>query len=571
MSKPKWVYWIIDSKDQSYEHKANLLSRYNLKVNWIHAAAVLVNHHSESRAFITIVNDQYESSKTENIIAQLEEAPELKSSRLILSIQGKNPSALNLAASLNFRDLIPFHLNDTDWLFRIVFSSASKPLDYFLPVGQISLNQQAFLNLPGRLVWLSHKSCRLETQVEVPLGSTIAVTGEICHQLGVKHLPLVIRNVARRELIYRFSLALEGEFAIPPDKEEAYQNLLLEIAKHTTKPKTRIFVAMRDFKPRQAILTFFKKDNYLLSSALQLKSLAYEPQFFSPDAIFIDEDLCIGEQEGRFQAMLASMTPTAIIFILKNNEESPQTLTHPQICYFNKSGLTELASLEALILGKTQGEEKKRGYLLSQSPFSFCSVRLEVKLTSIHPDALTLALAYKVKNFSICQISSQTLQKNLANPTWIKITEVQDTSRSLTTSHPYHLNAILCNLGQEGKRDLAKGLIALVEGIFSKFLEEAMPAPASLKSNITEISQSEADMIAELRRARKNEVKQRTLADVLAEPVLRFILTSIVIAATLSFFFVRIAPKIAEHYHKSGSIYVEQLKEFSRPKKENSD
>ncbi len=578
MSKPKWVYWVIDSQDPTYEHKANLLSRYNLKVYWIHSVSSLVNQLIEARAFITIVNDEYQSSKTEDIITELEKTPELKSSRLILSVKGKRYFPLFQAAALNFRDLVPFDLPDNDWLFRVMYSSASKPLDYFLPPGQILLGQQLGLYMPGRIVWFKDNTFKIETQIEVPLGSKIPLAGAIAKQLDEDFLTFQVKKIHRHELIYRFSLALEGEITIPPGKEALFMSLLAQLDKFSKKPKTRIFLAVRDVKIRRSLQSFFNSSEYIVRTALQLRSVTQEPLFFSPQAIFVDEKLYLGEDRRRFESMLNEISTQTVIFVLRDPDSTnTQQPDHPQISFLDKFDESQLPALGALIKEKNPDSANNRGYLSSKSPFSLCSVRLDAKLTSIHPEGLTISSGYLVKNFSLCEVSSPLLRKSLPFNIWIKITEVEENTRSSTSSHPYLLTAIFSNLASQDKKDLAQSLASLVESLYTKYLDYVQPEGNILAQQATvdaaaSIPAEENLLVRQTSRTVKEQNEYATaMHELLAEPMVRFILYSAVLTLALTFLFTQIIPKIAERYEKSGSVYVEQLKIFSHPKKESED
>ncbi|MFK7823105.1 MAG: hypothetical protein AB8G05_03050 [Oligoflexales bacterium] len=575
-------------------HMGEQLKKHQFHCDYVFSISELSEQLSEQRASIILLGNGNSKAETLDFILSLPTITEAKGSRWVLTLNEYQADLVEIAAASNFRDFVPSNIPQNLWLFRVLYASSRQALDFPIPSAHIAVDHPSVFHFPGRIVWLNNDRIRIESQIAPPLGTTIEVVGDLFGKKENKVLKLHIEKVEQKRLVYRFSSALEGSWSVQPNQKSDFIKYLKENAIISSKPKYRIFLGIKSKEYRKQIINYFNSDQYDCNSALQLKSLLFEPNYYSPDILFIEDSLCCGAHSQRFQKMIENLDNSVPVVIIGANpeiavhKEHYKNKTIVQMVQVSQDGLNEICRQHLPPIERLMDMHKATFYLDSDEPLSCISIKVPGKINSLHSMTVYLSSPYPLKNFSIFKIQSPLLKKWLGKDPWFKITKLTGTNSSYDKRLTYSAGGFLMDISNSEKQLLASSLSKFIGKILGIAGENKSEQLASKNYEKNEISEPAPEIRSN--RPEHHEDNALTLAKEDALPLTNYTdqssftqdikqAVSSLGSKNILYFFIFILvgffslvvvnfmiPKLVKNYKKSGSIYVDQLKKFSGEK-----
>ena len=598
--KKRLVYWILEKVLPIHESRAKLLNNKGFEVHFFTLLESLLAQVEAKRTGIIMIGD-FESEKAlEKIILKLANMPETQAARLVLTLERRYPKIMYLAASTTFRDVIPMNIDDEQWFQRIMFATAARPVDFSQPTGQITMNSISTISLPARIVWLSKKRIRLECRLKPPIGSIINLEGSLPDFFGMKNIPIKVESTARNNLIYRFSDALTGSWALSPLYLAKVDSILNKLRINDVGPRCRVFLVVQSAKFRNAILQKLDHPRIELNAALQKQSITSEPIFFTPDIVFIEDTLCFENKGLTFQQMLKTLREDVPIDVMGDSQSAAtlkstyfyrQFISLPQI----PSDLPEKVLTTFLpSTWHTHRAEEGSVNILSENPYSFASIRFPARITKIHPLAMEMTFPYPVGNFALCQVESPIIRKILNKNPFVKFTKVYLNSK---TADPFIFSgeSYLVDTDKDERKALATSLMNMINEYMQRYLPDQIPISYDKPTRTIEktesvkktISKEEKQSQIEIdsappqyaptffeeisnkipaTKARVNDATDsfaQSVLDIFRSDTIKHLAIWIGISALAAILIWIIAVVIEPRYEKSGKVYSDQFQKFS--------
>ncbi|NRA44001.1 MAG: hypothetical protein HRU09_03485 [Oligoflexales bacterium] len=570
------------------------LKKHQFHCDYVYSLSELSKQLSEQRASIILLSDGSSKAQTLDFILGLSTITEAKGSRWVLVLNKIQADLIEIAAASNFRDFVPTSIPQNLWLFRVLYASSRQALDFPIPSAHISLEHPSFLHFPARIVWLNGSRIRIESSITPKVGAKVEVSGDLFGKKGSQVLELQVDKVEQKRLVYRFSSALEGSWTVKPNLKTNFINYLKENAIISSKPKFRVFLGIKSKEVRKQILNHFNLEQYDCNSALQLKSLLFEPSYYSPDILFIEDSLCCGPHTERFKKMLATLEESVPIIIIGTNPEISVHKEHyndrtiVQMVQVSQEGLSEICRRYLPPIEQLIDMHKATFYLDSDEPLSCVSVKIPGKINSLHSMTANISSPYPIKNFSIIKIESPFLSKWLGKDPWIKVTKRNGTNSSYDKRMTYSASGFIMDLSSSEKQAFATSLSSFiskvlgvsnsgkansqeseqVESFESKeqsHIEPEKEKPQTEDSALTLVKENALPLTGYVDHASFTHDIKQAVSSLGSKNVLYFfvfVITGFLTLAAVNF----MIPKLVKNYKKSGSIYVDQLKKFSGEK-----
>jgi hypothetical protein len=424
------AFWLTGAVSETERDRALLLNEHGIAVQFFTSIDAFLRELDIRRAGIIIVSDHELPAVTRNVIHMLMNTPEIQGAKMIFNCSEGAHEIRMLAAGAGFRDIIPESLDDSHWLQRFRFATASRPAEFRQPPVQATMHMISALALPARIVWVSPGQIRLECRVRPPVGSTFSLSGPLADAFGVSALSLTVRSTERSNLLYRFSDALICDWSVPASSKPIAESVLNEIRREDTGPRCRVFVAIQNSGLRREVLSRFEDPRFEISSAIQKHSIAHDPRFFSPDLVLIEGSLCSLENE-HFTSMMGHLPEHAAIvifgkvanFSLLRAKYAPRTI----ILLNSVPRDITTSALNRFMPVRRKIEDLTRingSYLASESPYSVAEVLFSARLNRIHPTAASLTLPFQVSNFALARVDSPFIRKSTGSSLLLKVTRV---------------------------------------------------------------------------------------------------------------------------------------------------
>lgn len=593
MSRSKRIIWLAPSKDQFMIQMGEELKKHQFHCNYVHSLSDLAEQLSEQRASIILLSDGNSKAQTVDFILGLSTITEAKGSRWVLVVNKYQSDVIEIAAASNFRDFVPSNIPANLWLFRVLYASSRQALDFPIPSAHISFEHPSTMHFPARITWINDTKMRIESQITPPVGTTIEVVGDLFGRQDNQVLRFNIDKIDQTRLVYRFSSALEGSWTLKQNLKTNFISHLKENAIISSKPKYRVFLGIKSKDQRKQILKYFDSEQFDCNSALQLKSLLFEPIYFSPDILFIEDSLCCGVHAERFQKMLDELSESIPIVIVGSSpeiaihKEHYKNRTLVQMVQVSQAGLRDICRRYLPPIEQLIDMHKATFYLDSDEPLSCISVKIPGKINSLHPLTANISTPYALKNFSIFRVQSPFLKKWLGKDPWMKVTQLTGSSSSHDKRMTYSATGFLMDIDANEKHEFALGLRSFISKVLGVAEDKN---PENLQ--IVEDKDYEDDSALENHEetAIDTEDSALTLAKEGALPLTGYVehpnltqgvkqVVSVLGSKTVLYFVIFIftfifsllainylLPKLAENHEKSGKIYVDQLKKFSGEK-----
>ena len=184
---------------------------------------------------------------------------------------------------------------------------------------RIFVNDNIKITLPSRVSWWEGDIGVVEAKVRYKKEQLSKVSGPLFSSLGFESACLKVEESRQQDLIYRFSQSFKGSLVEEPTKESlAMTEQILSDIKEVKRYK--VFIASSSPALRTAILTYLPKSEFDTHTAMQKYSLISEPQFFTPDIVFIESRLCEGDGMSKFQEICSHLPEHALICVVGQDD-----------------------------------------------------------------------------------------------------------------------------------------------------------------------------------------------------------------------------------------------------------
>lgn len=500
MGNQRNIYWVCTRPSPQVNEKVEILRRFHIEVTMIPDLLTLTKVYSQKRLNTILVNDDLIDRNVADSLQKILIRPDYAGVRLILSSNGRSQEFTRLAVALGFRDIIPLDLDPEEWIRRYVFAAAGQPSDLVDPMPQLSLRNIAALHVPARISWISQKELWLETRLVPPVGSLLNLTGGITEMLGLNHLSVKVLEHHQTHLHYRYSDALLCRWDFPRTAQDKQEVLLSFIREQKEAPPHRIYNVVRSQALRKELIKQLDPRHYHLYVALNKTNMVNEPRYISPDAIVIEDVMCLGPNRAAFKEMLDQLPRPIPIFVIGSqvHAETFRELLH-------KFSITTLPALPASF-GSFLTEKVGPPYVLREGAtfvaknhqLSYAQVVIPARLTAIHPRAVQLALHFPLGRFGICALESSPFTQVLGRKVHIKVIQGRQKLETGIEDFPFHINGLIVDLQKQERLNLAQYLITYFQQkLFPAYKQEkaasSVPKNSPLPPEEIEIDPSAED------------------------------------------------------------------------------
>ncbi|MES2744833.1 MAG: hypothetical protein V4655_05370, partial [Bdellovibrionota bacterium] len=409
MSQAKEIYWVCRAVTADVTQKIQLLQKYHITVRLLGDFQALTKAYSENRLNTIIIGDEGDPSTLESPMTKLSNHPEYAGVRFILSLSRSSADFVGKVVDLGFRDIIPVDLADTQWLRRYAFASSGRPTELSIPNPRMSMQNLASVQIPGRIAWITEKELWLETRLTPPVGAELSMSGGLSELLGLKQVRLKVLNRYRSHLHFRYSEALLCRWEVAPQhqvRKLAVQNFMNEQGSH---PQYRFYAIVKNRELRNHLVKNLPADRFQLTVALNKNNMIQEPRFISPDAVLIEDKMCLGLHQPNFEEMLKNLDTQVPVFILGDAAAAVHVPTeHRLIPMTNLKG--DFQSFFEAELGAPKAVNLDATPIPKHDPLSFANILLPARVTSVHPEFVEIASAYSLGRFGLFGLESPLFQ-----------------------------------------------------------------------------------------------------------------------------------------------------------------
>lgn len=448
------VYWLLPAVDDDHHRRASILDDIGYHVFFFENFDTLIKEICVKRAQILILGDEWPSAEAISYAHAFANIPDINAARLLVSNSRNDFALMDAAMNEGFRDIIPADLEDHEWLQRFEFATSGLESILSLHSELDEVAEPVDIVVPARLVWVGAQQVWMETRSCPRVGDNLKVEGGFASSLGLKTLNVQVQQKQQTNLTYRFSEAIIASWyqdaVIHADPQKIIDTLdTLHRVDLGQRPK--IFLAIQSPALRTTLLKYLDKRKYEVHTALQKQSLIYEPKFFSPDLVFVEERLTQGEAKRNFYELLRYLPDHACIVTI-GGKESPTTknssaprrtwtLKHVPV---NLSELIEREYLAGLAQRKPNSNDKQASFPPADHPYSFAQLHLTAELAKADYLQFNLRTTTRIGTYSLLKIISPRFQEKLGGPLYVKVIESPESS----ASGSYLCKAHICNLTQ---------------------------------------------------------------------------------------------------------------------------
>lgn len=476
MAKPRKIYWLAQEVQASHQGKALLLKSQGFDVHFFNTLKKFREQYIKSRSGIIFISDNGPEMDILDHVDQITKMPETQGARMVLILENHFNSLMDTAASLCFREMIPLAVDDGEWIQRILLSCASKPVPYVPPNPQLTVNQVSSIDLPARITWIGDERLRLECKFRPPIGSNLKITGLLAETLGIKSVHVTVEENHRNKLHYRFSDAVVASWKIPPEVKERFQDMIWKLRKQFQSPLYRAFVVIKELDLRLNVIANLNREDFTVKSALQIQSIEEEPKYFTPDIIFIEDQLTANAHESRFAKMLETIpnhVPVVVIGVNYGVSELKGKYPNKNLMILKRMptdfSKTVLDRLIPSIARDTSEHDFGAALLPLNHSLSSIFISVSARLTQIHPKACRMTIPYKLNNYALAKINSPLLKKQLTKAIWLKVTDTEESSRS---HFSYTFDAYFVNHLKSDQETIATLLQDILSSNYKRLLED---------------------------------------------------------------------------------------------------
>ncbi|MBP9708957.1 MAG: hypothetical protein KBD78_15075 [Oligoflexales bacterium] len=588
----KKIYWLVPTFHQGIENKILCLKQKGFSVEVFSQLERLLEKIKLIRSSIILLSDNTQDSVVSTAIKALANLQELGGARFILVTEKFQAAILRDAANYGFRDIIPLELSDQDWMQRFLYATSGKQATFQAPSGQVAMNERCEIRVPARVTWINEYELRLESRLTPNTHSQVFFEGPLAKALGEERLQITTQSVDSRKLVYRFSHGINAFYAgTNKSSVNAKKNLLSELKLNASKPRVRAFVAISHAKMRSDLLYNLDINQFDVSVALLKHSLRYDPQFFSPHIVFI-EDKVLNSSKEDFEALYSIIGRyVPVVFVGPDTDMDYLARNFPDSNFFFENEIKNLQAVSIIELFLNTGEEytqvsgPQKYPILPDHVLSAGQLVFRAKIASLHPNYISIKSPIKIDPYSLCELGKNDALNFPGQSIIFKVTNVMhgagpDASffysgyfNSLRQSDKFSIgNKILdlanqfisdaLNDGQSTEiyRDISQRNLQIPQqkNVSYKATEEDISSQDDIKVN--EFEQVEEFKIKKIKDNRKTVSKNEKI-DWLQ--VVRFSLIGAIVAGLFIGMVWGITSAIEPMYEKSGKQYSDSIRRLN--------
>jgi hypothetical protein len=448
------VYWLLPAVDDEHHRRASILDDIGYQVFFFENFDTLIKEICVKRAQILILGDEWPSLEAISYAHAFANIPDINAARLLVSNSRNDFALMDAAMNEGFRDIIPADLEDHEWLQRFEFATSGVESLLSLHKDLDVVGEPVDIMLPARLVWVGAQQVCLETRSCPRMNDSLKMEGGFARSLGLDTINVQVQQKQQTNLTYRFSEAIIASWyqdaVINADPQKIIDTLdTLHRVDLGQRPK--IFLAIQSPALRTTLLKYLDKRRYEVHTALQKQSLIYEPKYFSPDLVFVEDRLTHGDAKRNFYELLRYLPEHACIVNI-GGKESPNaknssaprrtwTLKHVPV---NLSDLIEREYLAGLAARKPNSNDKQASFPPADHAYSFAQLHLSAELLKADYLQFNIRTMTRIGPYSLIKIVSPRFQEKLGGPLFVKVIE----STEAGASGPFTCKAHICNLTQ---------------------------------------------------------------------------------------------------------------------------
>ncbi len=466
--KRSGIYWLCSSIEEVHQRRASILDDIGYQVYFFENLEALAREICVKRAKILILGDEWPSDVAIKHIQTFANIPDIIGARLLLSNSRNDYDLMQAASMEGFRDIIPLDLDDAEWLQRFEFATSGMESILDIHSDLKKFDEKIEINIPARVVWIGTQTMWIESKTLASVGDTIHLRGAFADRLGLKEIKAVVIEKQKSHLSYRFSEALVVNWSkdVLARAEPAKIKETMEYLKRVDlglRPK--VFLAIQSPALRTTILRYTDRRKYEVHTALQKSSLVYEPRFFTPDLIFIEEQMTSGEGHQAFLEMIRYLPEHATIVTIGGRNEGGdvkgssgnrrmRSLRHIPT---NLAELIERDYLAAFHLKKPEAIADRLAFLPHDHALSYGMVSVEARLQSADYLQFEISSPSRMNTYSLLKVHGSKLSQLLGGPAYLKVVASCEPEDD-TVEPPYRFKAHLCNLVEPVRKALTKPL-----------------------------------------------------------------------------------------------------------------
>ncbi|WP_141733053.1 hypothetical protein [Oligoflexus tunisiensis] len=455
------VYWLLPAVDDHHHRRASILDDIGYHVFFFENFETLIKEICVKRAQILILGDEWPSAEAIGYAHAFANIPDINGARLLVSNSRNDFALMDAAMNEGFRDIIPADLDDHEWLQRFEFATSGVESVLSLHSDLEFVAEPIDIVVPARLVWIGAQQVWLETRSCPRVGDTLKMEGGFASALGLSTVNVQVQQKQQTNLTYRFSEAIIASWyqdAVINAEPQKIIDTLDTLHRVDLGQRPKIFLAIQSPALRTTLLKYLDKRKYEVHTALQKQSLIYEPKFFSPDLVFVEERLTQGESKRNFYELLRYLPEHACIVTIggkesptAKNSNAPRrtwTLKHVPV---NLSELIEREYLVGLAQRRPTSNDKQASFPPADHAYSFAQLHMTAELVKADYLQFNLRTTTRIGPYSLIKITSPHFQEKLGGPLYVKVIESPD----VIGPGPYLCNAHICNLTQALRQPLA--------------------------------------------------------------------------------------------------------------------
>lgn len=459
MSSTKEIYWVSRQPSHETWQKIQLLQKYQITVRLLPDFPTLIKAYGETRLNTIVLGDEDDEAAIEAPMMRLSNHPEYSGVRFILSLSKASPILVQKAVDLGFRDIIPIDTPDAQWLRRYAFASSGRPTELAAVHPQMSMQGIASVQIPGRIAWITHNELWLETRLAPPVGSELSLSGGLADLLGVKTVRLKVLNRYRSHLHFRYSEALLCHWEISSVHQRRKVAVNDFMIGQGNSAHYRFYAIIRSREIRNSLVKKLPLDRFQLTVALNKNNMIQEPRYISPDAVLIEDKMCLGAYRANFLEMLKNLDTQIPVVVI--GEAAKQVVTdtgHRLIPVINSPN--DYPRFFEETLGPPKAVNLDATQIPKNHALSFATINLPARILSLHPDTVEIACAFPLGRFGLVGLDAPIFQQSVQQKVHGKVLDSWDGEHQESLKDfPIHVRAIIVDLTKEERRKLAVALV----------------------------------------------------------------------------------------------------------------
>lgn len=464
--KRSGIYWLCPSIEDHHARRAAILDEVGYQVYFFQNLEALIKEVSLKRARVIVLGDEWDRDVTLKCIQAFAHIPDINGARLLLTNSKNDYETMQAACLEGFRDIIPSDLEDAEWLQRFEFATSGMESILDLHEDLKKFEEKVELLTPARIVWIGPQTMWIESKTIASIGDTILLRGPFAERLGLKEIKAVVTEKQKSHLSYRFSEALVVNWAKDASERADLQKLKETkeyLAKIDLGLRPKVFLAISSPALRTTILRYTDRKRHEVHTALHKRSLIYEPRYFSPDLIFIEEQLTNGEGHQPFLEMIRFLPEHATIVTIGNRYEGTdlnistgnrrmRALRHIPT---NLADLIERDYLTGFYAKKPEDTAPRPAFIPHDHALSYATVCADAKLQSADYLQIEISSSSRIQTYSLLKVQGSKLAQLLGGPAFLKVVANTENEEE-NAKGPFRFKAHLCNLVEPVRTSLAK-------------------------------------------------------------------------------------------------------------------